>query len=304
MGLFSREKPKAAQPQSQEEPELDPIVRPDGVFMIKLLMEEACPMPEAEEMERVLSAHLGKIEPFGTRDHTASYAAWDYPAQFKDASVPVQLAIHACEPFQAEDIDEMQRSQMWACMEQRDSILSQCRHAVLAHDMLGGGLPMQSRANLLMDFLEALVELYPGCQAVYCINSGKLILAETVRQHSAEGLERYIQYIVNARFFNISGTQDDHVVDTLGLSLLYIEDLQYHFHGMDPNWVVGHAYSLASYLLHGEKPMEDGDSIDGITQGRLDPEVRWPCRYEEALIQPKRPVLDVEMGEYAAGRRG
>ena len=94
------------------------------------------------------------------------------------------------------------------------------------------------------------------------------------------------------------------MVDTLGLSLLYIEDLQYHFHGMDPNWVVGHAYSLASYLLHGEKPMEDGDSIDGITQGRLDPEVRWPCRYEEALIQPKRPVLDVEMGAYAAGRRG
>ena len=54
MGLFSREKPKAAQPQSQEEPELDPIVRPGGVFMIKLLMEEACPMPEAEEIERII----------------------------------------------------------------------------------------------------------------------------------------------------------------------------------------------------------------------------------------------------------
>ena len=146
------------------------------------------------------------------------------------------------------------------------------------------------------------MELYPTCEAVYSLNSGKLILADTIRGRAAEGLDRFVRYIVNARFFNISGT-NDHVVDTLGLSLLYVEDLQYHFHGMDPNWVVGHAYNVASYILANRRPIKDGDTIDGVVDGRLDQSLQWRCRFEDAMIGPARSVLDIYMNEYAAGDR-
>ena len=128
------------------------------------------------------------------------------------------------------------------------------------------------------------------------------MLADTIRNGEAEGPDRFIRYAVNARFFNIDGT-NDHIVDTLGLSLLYIEDLQYHFHGMDPNWVVGHAYNMASYILANDRPIKDGDTIDGVTDGRLDQSLQWQCHFEDAMVQPKRPVLDVHMNEYAAGDR-
>ena len=128
------------------------------------------------------------------------------------------------------------------------------------------------------------------------------ILADTIRSGQVKGLDRFIQYCVNARFFNINGT-NDHVVDTLGLSLLYIEDLQYHFHDMDPNWVVGHAYSMASYILSNDCPIKNGDTIDGIADGRIVQDIQWKCCFEDSLIGPKRPVLDVCMGEYAAGER-
>ncbi len=36
------------------------------------------------------------------------------------------------------------------------------------------------------------------------------------------------------------------MVDTLGMSVLSLPDLQYHFHGMDPNAVVNHAYNMLS----------------------------------------------------------
>ena len=49
--------------------------------------------------------------------------------------------------------------------------------------------------------------------------------------------------------------------------------------------------------------MEDGDSIDGIAGGQLVQEIQWPCHFENALVAPERPVLDVCMGEYAAGGR-
>lgn len=309
MGLFSnfkKKKPQDTRQEAKEELEkFDSTIRPGGVFMVQLLMKEKCDVPTAEGMTEILSKHLGKVEAFGDQNKEKgffSFAAWDYQSEFSDAKVPVQLSIMGCEPFQADRIDEMKRSQMWNCQEDRDRILSECKYAVTSVDMLGGGLKAQIRANMLMDYLEALLELYPTCEAVYSLNSGKLILADTIRSGQVKGLDRFIQYCVNARFFNINGT-NDHVVDTLGLSLLYIEDLQYHFHDMDPNWVVGHAYSMASYILSNDCPIKNGDTIDGIAGGRIVQDIQWKCCFEDSLIGPKRPVLDVCMGEYAAGER-
>lgn len=309
MGLFSnfkKKKPQDTRQEAKEELEkFDSTIRPGGVFMVQLLMKEKCDVPTAEGMTEILSKHLGKVEAFGDQNKEKgffSFAAWDYQSEFSDAKVPVQLSIMGCEPFQADRIDEMKRSQMWNCQEDRDRVLSECKYAVTSVDMLGGGLKAQIRANMLMDYLEALLELYPTCEAVYSLNSGKLILADTIRSGQVKGLDRFIQYCVNARFFNINGT-NDHVVDTLGLSLLYIEDLQYHFHDMDPNWVVGHAYSMASYILSNDCPIKNGDTIDGIADGRIVQDIQWKCCFEDSLIGPKRPVLDVCMGEYAAGER-
>jgi len=309
MGLFSnfkKKKPEDTRQEAKEELEkFDSTIRPGGVFMVQLLMKEKCDVPTAEGITEILSKHLVKVEAFGDQNKEKgffSFAAWDYQSEFSDAKVPVQLSIMGCEPFQADRIDEMKRSQMWNCQEDRDRILSECKYAVTSVDMLGGGLKAQIRANMLMDYLEALLELYPTCEAVYSLNSGKLILADTIRSGQVKGLDRFIQYCVNARFFNINGT-NDHVVDTLGLSLLYIEDLQYHFHDMDPNWVVGHAYSMASYILSNDCPIKNGDTIDGIADGRIVQDIQWKCCFEDSLIGPKRPVLDVCMGEYAAGER-
>ena len=138
---------------------------------------------------------------------------------------------------------------------------------------------------------------------MYSLNTGKLILASLVRDRAVSGLDRFIRYIVNARFFNVSGTGGQ-LVDTLGMSLLYMEDLQYHFHSMDPNWVVGHAYNIASYILENRRPIKDGDTVDGVAEGgRFDQGIQWKCRFEDAIVKPDRPVLDVHMGRYAAGGR-
>ncbi len=319
MGLFSKKKKPepTAQPADQSSKEssgareelekFDPEIRPGGVFMVQLLMKNPCPLPPREKMAELLSRHIGKVEAIGSsaepgKKACASFAALDHMVEFKDGKGPVMFSVIDCDPFRPETIDELRRSQMWSCQPHRDRILSECKYAVFAHDMLGGGLPAQIRANLLMDYLEALLELYPECEAVYFINSGKLILADEIRSGEFKGLDRYIQFAVNIRFFNIQDT-NDHVIDTLGLSLLFIEDLQYHFHSMDPNWVVNHACSMATYILKNNRPIKDGDTIDGITDGQLNQNIQWKCHFEDALIRPNRAVLDVNMAEYASGSR-
>lgn len=32
-------------------------------------------------------------------------------------------------------------------------------------------------------------------------------------------------------------------------------------------------------------------------------EIQWKCQYEDAMIQPPRAVLDINMGQFAAGQR-
>ena len=165
-----------------------------------------------------------------------------------------------------------------------------------------GRVPALERANLDADFLDALAELYPTCEAFFFQNCGKLLRAEDVRNHGIEGADRFIRFGVNVRFFNVDGT-DDMVADTLGMSTLFLPDLQYHFHGMDPNWVVNHAYNVASYILENDNPIQNGETIDGIENGHFSQDIQWVCQLENALIQPPRPVLDIHMGEYAAGGR-
>lgn len=305
MGLFKKKKPE----QPQSEPNQAASIRPGGVFTVQLLMKEPCKMPSIAQIMDVLTRHIGRVEAVKPTDEIASamkdiafFAALEHIAHFQDGQAPVQVSIMPCETFHPEKIDEMIRRQMWDCRQDRDRILSECKYCIFANDLLGGAMEPFERANFLMDYLEALVELFPTCEAIYSLNSGKLILADTVRNREAEGFDRYVRYIVNARFFNINDT-NEHVVDTLGLSLLYIEDLQYHFHDMDPNWVVCHAYSMANYILNNHCPIKDGDTIDGVTDGRLDQNLQWKCRFEDAMIEPGRAVLDIYMNEYAAGQR-
>ena len=151
MGLFSNFRKKKPEDALQDVKEylqkFDSAIRPGGVFMAQLLMKEPCTPPSAEQIREVLSKRLGRVEAYGDQNPEKgafSFSAWDYQSQFSDAKVPVQLSIMGCETFHEDRIDEMKRSQMWNCREDRDRILSECKYAVMVNDMLGGGQKAQS----------------------------------------------------------------------------------------------------------------------------------------------------------------
>ena len=273
----------------------------NGVFVIHLFMKEKCDMPDKEYMTHILQKHMGEVECFSHNEKSAGFAVKKYKVEFKEGKIPPQLLI--TEAFSTENyqLDALTVSQMWDCPNARQ-ILNECKYHVVAVDMMASLLPYKDRADMLMDDMEALVELYPQCQAVQFQSSGKMFPREKVANHSIPREDRFIYFAVNARFFNIQGT-NDHIVDTLGMTVMGLPDLQYHFHDFDPNHVVNHAYNTASYIFSGNSVIESGDNIDGIKDGKIDRSVQWKCQYENSLIQPLRPVIDICMNEYASGKR-
>ena len=276
--------------------------QPGGPYLIQMLFKEPVSMPDKGTMTAVMERHIGSAECFSYDEKMAGFAVQDHIAEFQDGKCPVQLMVMKCDKFKGEGFDAFLMSQMWDCQGDRDRIFRECQYQVVAADMLTAALPTLERANLDANFVEALAELYPTCEAFYFQNCGKLLLAKDVRSNQIKSSDRFIRFGVNVRFFNIEGTEDM-LIDTVGMSTLFLPDLQYHFHDMDPNWVVNHAYNVASYILEHDNPIEDGETIDGMADGKLNCEIQWKCQYEDALIQPFRGVVDICMGEYAAGRR-
>ena len=297
MGLFDRFRKKKIAPQGTlTEEDVKNLA-----FMVHLLFKEKTPMPSLERMTQVMCKYLGAVDCCSHDEKFAAFAVKKHLVQLKEGNMPVELMVTDCLRMADFPVDEATRSQMWDCPES-SRILEECQYHICAIDGMAYMLPHKDRANLDMDYLEALVELFPECEAVYFQNSGKLFAREKVAAHVFSGEDRFIHFAVNARFFNIEGT-NEHIIDTLGMGLLGLPDVQYHFHDFDPNWIVYHAYNLASYICGGEKRIEDGDHIDGIKDGEIDVDIRWRCHYENSMIQPDRPVIDICMNEYAAGKR-
>lgn len=277
--------------------------KPGGVFIIKLLFKKEPKFPAKETVAEIMEKRLGNIDLFWHDDKGAGLAAKDHIAHFKDEDAHPQLMFMPAIEFNGKEMGVFERSQMWDCPD-KDKVLDECRYQVICTDMLAAVLPPLERANLDMDFAEAVTELFPDCEAILFLNSQKLFLADELRNHRIPKNDRFIKFAVNVRFFTIQGTNDDMIVDTLGMSLLYLPDLQYHFHGMNPDLIVNHAYCSASYILSNENPIKSGDPIDSITEkGEFDRVNMWKCSYENALIQPAREVIDVYMNEFAAGQR-
>ncbi len=278
---------------------------PGMAFMIHLLMDEMCEMPDKERMNEVMNRHLGETECFSYDENGAGFAAKKYTANFENGKkqAPPMLMIMGCVEIKKPIMDEVAESQLWDCPD-GDEIMKSCKYQVIATDMLGAGLDYKDRAEMLVDYIEALVELFPTCRAVVFETSKKMFTREAIINCSVPKKSRFIYYAVNVRFFNIQGT-DDSIVDSVGMSTLFLPDVQYHFHGVDPDAVVNHAYNVLTYIFDfdEENPLKAGDTVDGIADGQMSRDVQWKVQYEESLIQPIREVVDVNMGEFASGSR-
>ena len=299
MGLFKKKKDDNVLQQDLKNKENHPGM----VFLIHLLMEEKCEMPDKETMCAIMNKHLGDIDCYAYSTESAGFAAKRYNIHFEkdNKDAPPMLMLTNCFEIPNPILNDLERTQTWDCANSAE-ILESCKYQVLANDMLAACLPYKDRADLLVDYIEALVEMFPTCKAVVFDNSKKMFTREAILNCSVPKEQRFIYYAVNVRFFNIQGTEDK-MVDTIGMSTLFLPDLQYHFHGLNPDDVVNHAYNLLTYIFDNDNPIKPGDHVDGLKDGTMSRDVQWNVQYENSLIQPIREVIDINTGEFASGTR-
>lgn len=274
------------------------------MLIAQLLFREK---PEACSFEKAKAAvekYCGELGEIGEKPDILMFPVTKYKVEFEDKPEGVPVLACFMQPFEFKmELDELTRSQLWD-MENGAEFLDEVRYEVVVHAMLSAGLSYTEQAELFIAQLDAAVEMYPTCEAIYVTGSGKLTpTAKFLADRQWDAGARFINAAVNVRFFNIQGT-GDMLIDSLGMYTLALPDVQLHFHSLDPNDVVRYAYNILDYQFKNDFPIDNGDSLDGIgADGNIDINVQWRARYEDSLVQPLRPVLDINCGEFASGTR-
>ncbi len=268
----------------------------ENLYMIKLLFSEEPTKLNMDILKKALIQKFGEVDTVANAGNMHSFAIKKYPVQYTEGLLPAQIVLTDSSDFIQDSIDTLSRSQFWN-IANSEEILASCSHEVAIFDMMSSLLEYKDRCEMLMDWLEVALEIYPNCKAVWVKSAGKLLLPEQILNSEILKEDRFLHSGVNIRFFNIQGTEDS-VIDTLGLYAIGLPDVQYHFHGVDPNKIVSHAFDVAHYTYVANAPINDGETIGGFEE-----DSRWKCQYEDSLIQPVRVVLDICAGEYASGTR-
>lgn len=273
-------------------------------FVIELLFEDEVKRPTPSAVLRAAREVFGDIEAVNRGSDITSFAVKDYTAYKEGGKLePVYLGMGKVVEFKQDSISELERSQIWNIPDS-EKRLTKCRYSLKIFDAGASGQIPQQRAVMLMQWLDAVLPLFPACKLVWVKSSGKLQMPQAIRSFKQKGIGRFIFSMVNIRFFNIPDS-NEFIVDSTGLNGVGLSDVQFHFKGVNPNKVANLAYSLIWYLLSSEDNIiRDGDTIDGMDDsGKMTPEVQWKCRHEDSIVEPLRSVLDIEMGKYAAGDR-
>lgn len=274
------------------------------MLMVQLLFDELPETASPDALKAALEADVGAVENISDKPDMPMFSCANFVGEFEGGDkVPVLANFLAPCEFKT-DIDELNRSQFWD-VKNGAEIIDSTKYCVNIFSMLSAGLHYKQQAELLLAQVGAALKCYPTCRAIYVIQSGKLTTPqqfEDCKQFDLAG--RFIRLAVNARFFNITGTEDM-IVDTIGFYVFGAADVQVHFHDLDPNHVVNYVYNIASYQFDAEFPVKSGDTLDSLdAQGNMVWEPQWHAQYEDSLIQPVRTVLDVNCGQFAAGTRG
>ena len=180
-------------------------------------------------------------------------------------------------------------SQTWD-WEGAEAAVSASRCSLLVTEMFGDGRTPQERWDAMSAVVSEMAQLTRPTALSW--QSQRVGDPELFAAGDLDGL-------INVRYFSISNDPGAIVMDTLGLHVFGLPDVQCHYRDREPGEIAAMLFSTAVYLFRSGDVIADGNTISGPRGDE-----RFVCFHERTLLAPSRQVIDVDLGEpYAAGQR-
>ena len=136
-----------------------------NVYYIKLLFKEDIKIPY-EILYAKLEEAFGEVDKVATGE-LSSYALCKHVVKYRDGEqVPSQVMITNMIPFDQTTIPEMALYQCWTCDDAK-ALLQDCTYELMIGDFMAGGLDYLERCQILAQYVDILLEIFPECIAMY-----------------------------------------------------------------------------------------------------------------------------------------
>lgn len=264
--------------------------------MAELLSENPVIL-DADSRAALLAALEEALGPVSVLKSEDAFIHFALNVRTGDETIPAQFAFisdagpdTAPDPaLRAESIAASVR-QTWNWPEAEDAVAG-AGYGLRIVDLMTDDLPPAMRLELFQKVLRAAVTLVP-CAGLHFPLSQCLVSPEDCLANDPDDDDYFpLLGLVNVRYYTVRDTEDEILMDTLGLYVFGLPDAQCHCTGADPDELGGWLFSLAQYILESNEPVCDGDVIDGVDGTRL------IMRYDESLADPGRLVIDLAAGE-------
>lgn len=256
----------------------------------------AQPKPDYAALKRRAEAILGnELHAPPPDDVKGAYLLFhtSFPIRYADRTVPAQTAIlPAHESIELSMYaDDLQQS--WACPDAA-SLLEGSEHTLLVTEMMARLLEPADRIRLFHGVLQAVIEQTGPVGLVF--KHSQQIIDPSAYLAATEHAPIHRPGSLNVRFFNVSNSDGDMIMDTRGLDEIGLHDLQCHFRDLDPKEVSRVLFNTAIYVFENGPVIETGHTVAGVGDNS-----KWVCQFENALLEPRREVLDLNPGAPFAG---
>lgn len=212
------------------------------------------------------------------------------PAPVNPLVAPLVTVVVAGSPLGQDGKALPDLSQTWSWPE-AEVALTGCRASVLVTEMLVEGRSPAERVSAIGRVVEALIGTTRPA-AIHWARSQRLSDPATFGAGDVDG-------VINVRMYADARDEQALAMDTLGLHVFDLPDVQCHFRDREPGEIAELLFATAVYVFEAGDVIEDGNTISGT-----DGEGRYVCYREASLLDPARLVVDVDLGDpYAAGAR-
>lgn len=257
-----------------------------GLLMAELWYQTP-PDLNSPELRQALGESLGAIE---ARDSAIMIPHADLTMEVEEGQLPLTTSVFAASDLQQPDKQKPDISQTWD-WDGAAAALDRCQGSVLVSELLAEYFAPSQRVEAIRRVIGVLIKLTSPL-AISWPNSQQITDPAAFEDHRLDG-------VINIRMFVVAEGKGERVMDSLGLQVFELPDVQCHYRDYDPGAVAALLYSTAGYLFEAGDVIDDGHTITGPDNN--DPLI---CRHEQSLVEPAREVVDIDLGlPYAVGHR-
>ena len=209
--------------------------------------------------------------------------------------VPAPVTVEVEERAPRFEALEESLSQSWQFPEGRQT-LAQCRFVITVRETQVGAAKPVERLDYLQNAINMVLEKVHA-EAMHCVDSLQVISPGLfLGEVEARGVPALQAGAVNVRLYRVDapGVADGRLImDTLGLHVFGLPDLQIDYRWLEPGAVARTLFAAAAYIFQQGDVIEDGHSIEGCLPGS-----RWTAQHSESsMVEPFREVIVLDPGE-------